>query len=103
MDPSRKSKIHISFDIDALDPSEAPSTGTPVRGGLTLREGIRIMEHFAKTNRVSCVDLVEVNPKIGDAEDVRRTTKAAIEVIKAAFGNDRAGNAKQLEELEKVL
>ena len=39
IDPRSQRNIHISFDIDALDPLEAPSTGTPVRGGLTLREG----------------------------------------------------------------
>ena len=41
--------LHLSFDIDALDPSDAFSTGTPVMGGLTLREGLQIVEHVRST------------------------------------------------------
>lgn len=87
IDPERNRSIHVSFDIDSLDVLEAPSTGTPVRGGLTLREGIQIMELLYETGRVSVIDLVEVNPSIGDEEDVKRTVTAAIEIILAAFNN----------------
>uniref|UniRef100_A0A671MAT3 Arginase-1-like n=1 Tax=Sinocyclocheilus anshuiensis TaxID=1608454 RepID=A0A671MAT3_9TELE len=44
-----KKPIHLSFDIDALDPSVSPATGTPVAGGLTYREGIYITEHICQT------------------------------------------------------
>lgn len=44
-----KKPIHLSFDIDALDPSVSPATGTPVAGGLTYREGIYITEHTCQT------------------------------------------------------
>ena len=50
--------IHLSFDVDALDPQEAPSTGTPVRGGLTLREGDYIAECVHETGSLVAMDLV---------------------------------------------
>jgi arginase family enzyme len=48
VNPNRNLPIHLSFDVDALDPSVAPSTGTPVRGGLTFREGHYICEAVAE-------------------------------------------------------
>ncbi|KAK6070691.1 arginase [Seiridium cupressi] len=56
--------IHLSFDVDALDPMWAPSTGTPVRGGLTLREGDFICESVHQTGSLVAIDLVEVNPSL---------------------------------------
>ncbi len=50
--------IHLSFDVDALDPLVAPSTGTPVRGGLTLREGDYIAECVHETGSLIAMDLV---------------------------------------------
>ena len=51
--------IHLSFDVDALDPQWAPSTGTPVRGGLTLREGDYIAEFVHETGALVAMDLVD--------------------------------------------
>ncbi|KAJ9648917.1 hypothetical protein H2199_000830 [Coniosporium tulheliwenetii] len=59
--------IHLSFDVDAIDPMWAPSTGTPVRGGLTLREGDFIAECVAETGSLIALDLVEVNPSLEEA------------------------------------
>ncbi len=53
--------IHLSFDVDALDPQWAPSTGTPVRGGLTLREGDYIVECVHETGSLIAMDLVYNN------------------------------------------
>ncbi|KAK9721432.1 Arginase family [Popillia japonica] len=89
IDPDHNKPIHVSFDIDSLDPLEAPSTGTPVRGGLLLREGIHIMTAIYKTGRLGALDLVEVNPKIGTQGDVERTVTAALHIILAAFGENR--------------
>lgn len=72
----------------------APSTGTPVRGGLTLREGIYIMEEAFNTGRLSNVDMVEVNPKIGTEMDVKKTLESAKLLICAAAGNQRISNYK---------
>ncbi|XP_018326945.1 arginase, hepatic [Agrilus planipennis] len=91
IDPEQNKSIHVSFDIDSLDSLEAPSTGTSVRGGLTLREGIHIMENVYKTKRLGSMDLVEVNPAIGTTKDVQTTCDAAIHVILAAFGQTRRG------------
>ncbi|KAJ8958828.1 hypothetical protein NQ318_019590 [Aromia moschata] len=91
IDPEARRSIHVSFDVDSLDSLEAPSTGTAVRGGLTLREGVHIMESVYKTGRLGAMDLVEVNPSIGTEGDVKRTVEAAIHVIMAAFGHSRKG------------
>ncbi|XP_046431167.1 arginase, hepatic isoform X1 [Neodiprion virginianus] len=91
VDPENNKSLHVSFDIDSLDPLEAPSTGTPVRGGLTLREGIHLMEEIYNTGRLNAVDLVEVNPHIGTERDVKKTVEAAIQIIQAAFGYNRRG------------
>ncbi|KAG5889604.1 hypothetical protein JTB14_024025 [Gonioctena quinquepunctata] len=91
IDPEKKRSIHVSYDIDSLDTLEAPSTGTSVRGGLTLREGIKIMEMVHNTGRLGAMDLVEVNPSIGTEQDVKKTIDAAIHIILAAFGYNRRG------------
>ncbi|XP_029156103.1 arginase, hepatic [Nylanderia fulva] len=91
IDPHNSRSLHVSFDIDALDPIEAPSTGTPVRGGLSLREAINLMEEIYRTHRLSAIDLVEVNPQIGSERDVKITVEAAIHIIQAALGYSRRG------------
>ncbi|XP_012284604.1 arginase, hepatic [Orussus abietinus] len=91
IDPNGIKSLHVSFDIDSLDPLEAPCTGTPVRGGLSLREGIHIMEEMFRTNRLNAIDLVEVNPWIGDEHAVNLTVEAAIHIIQAGLGYIRRG------------
>uniref|UniRef100_A0A8B9K5J5 Arginase n=1 Tax=Astyanax mexicanus TaxID=7994 RepID=A0A8B9K5J5_ASTMX len=82
-----KQPIHLSYDIDALDPSVAPATGTPVVGGLTYREGVYITEHICQTDLLSAVDIVEVNPKRGRTEDeVQSTVNAAVDLVLGCFG-----------------
>jgi len=79
-----QSPIHLSFDIDALDPSVAASTGTPVRGGLTFREGHYICEALHATGRLVGLDMVELNPAIGvNHED---TINIGCSLIRATFG-----------------
>lgn len=89
----RKQKpIHLSFDIDAFDPSLAPATGTPVMGGLTYREGIYISEEIHNTGLLSAMDLVEVNPTLGTTrEAVEATASLAVDVIAASLGQTREG------------
>jgi arginase len=81
-----KRPIHLSFDIDALDPVAAPSTGTAVPGGLSLREGVYITEKIAATGRLQVMDLAEVNPELGSAADQLTTVQSACEIIEAWFG-----------------
>jgi arginase len=73
--------IHVSFDMDACDPSHAPGVGTPVKGGLDYREAHMVMELVADSQRLVALDLVEVNPTL----DIRNTT--------AEFGTELALSA----------
>ncbi|XP_054622708.1 arginase-1 isoform X2 [Dunckerocampus dactyliophorus] len=87
-----KKPIHLSYDIDAIDPSVTPATGTPVVGGLTYREGIYISEHLSQTGLLSGVDMVEVNPLRGHTEqEVQSTTRTAVDLLLACFGRLREG------------
>ncbi|TRY99958.1 hypothetical protein DNTS_033976 [Danionella cerebrum] len=88
-----KKPIHLSFDIDALDPSVSPATGTPVVGGLTYREGIYICENICQTGLLSAVDLVEVNPELGNSQEgVESTVNAAVDLLLACFGRHGEGS-----------
>ncbi|KAJ6779576.1 hypothetical protein PWT90_04740 [Aphanocladium album] len=79
--------IHLSFDVDALDPMWAPSTGTPVRGGLTLREGDYICESVHQTGSLIAIDLVEVNPSLAATEEGSRATiGAGCSLVRCALG-----------------
>src|SRR5256886_17398587 len=75
--------IHLSLDMDALDPNEAPGVGTPVRGGLTYREAHFAMEMVADLGRMVSMDVVEVN-SILDRENA--TALLAVELILSAMG-----------------
>ena len=75
--------IHLSFDVDALSPEEAPGTGTPVSGGLTAREAYLATEMIAETGRLLSMDMVEVNP-ILDIQN--KTGKLASRLILSALG-----------------
>ncbi|KAI9643748.1 Arginase, catabolizes arginine to ornithine and urea [Ciborinia camelliae] len=81
--------IHLSFDVDALDPTYAPSTGTPVRGGLTLREGDYIAECVHETGSLIAMDLVEVNPTLEPGiNDIgaHETVRAGCSLVRCALG-----------------
>ena len=75
--------IHVSFDMDSLDPSIAPGVGTPVSGGLTVREAHLIMEMLADDGRVRTLDLVEVNPIL---DEHNRTAQVAVDLAASLFG-----------------
>lgn len=75
--------IHVSFDLDVIDPEEAPGVGTPVPGGITYREAHLAMELLADSGRVSSMDVVEVNPIL---DSHNKTAKLAVGLICSAFG-----------------
>lgn len=75
--------IHISLDMDSLDPHEAPGVGTPVRGGLSYREAHFAMELIARTGQMVSMDVVEVN-SILDRENA--TAQLAVELTLSALG-----------------
>jgi arginase len=75
--------VHVSLDMDALDPDVAPGVGTPVRGGLTYREAHLALELVAESGLLCCFEIVEVNPIL----DRRNATAAlAVELAASAFG-----------------
>ena len=75
--------LHVSFDLDACDPSIAPGVGTPVRGGLSYREAHMIMELVAETGHLRSLDVVEANP-ILDTRNV--TAQLGVELVLSALG-----------------
>lgn len=91
IDPEGTKQIHLSFDVDAMDPQLTPSTGTPVLGGLSLRESYYIAEEVAGTGRLAMVDIAEVNPSLGDDKDAKKTVSTTLDVIEHFYGNRRQG------------
>jgi len=75
--------FHLSFDMDAVDPQEAPGVGTPVKGGFTYREAHLAMEILCDSGRMASMEIVEVNPVI---DEVNRTAALAVELVMSAMG-----------------
>lgn len=75
--------IHLSMDMDSMDPREAPGVGTPVRGGLSYREAHLAMEMLADSQRLVSMDVVEVNSILDQGN---ATARLAVELILSALG-----------------
>jgi arginase len=75
--------LHVSFDMDGIDPTEAPGVGTPVRGGLSYREAHLAMEMVADTGKLGSMEVTEINP-IFDQRN--KTAELAVELILSALG-----------------
>jgi len=75
--------IHLSFDIDAIDPQAAPGTGTVVHSGLTVREAFLAVESIADSGKLCSMDMVEVNPIL---DERNKTGILASELIQSALG-----------------
>ena len=75
--------MHVSFDMDVLDPVVAPGVGTPVRGGLTYREAHLALELVSESRLAGSLEVVEVNP-ILDRENT--TALTAVELVASALG-----------------
>jgi arginase len=76
--------LHVSLDMDVVDPDKAPGVGTPVPGGLSYREAHLAMETVAESGLADSFDVVEVNP-ILDRENA--TGRLAVELVASAFGS----------------
>jgi arginase len=82
-DVDQDTHLHVSFDLDCLDPSDAPGVGTGVPGGPTYREMQLCMEMVADTGRLASLDVMELNPAL----DVRNQTAAlAVDLVRSLFG-----------------
>ena len=75
--------FHVSLDMDAVDPQEAPGVGTPVKGGITYREAHLAMETLCDSGHMLSMEVVEVNPVI---DEVNRTALLAVELVMSAMG-----------------
>jgi arginase len=83
--------LHVSFDVDFLDPDIAPGVGTTVPGGPTYREAQLCMEMIADTGRLASLDVMELNPAL----DVRNKTAAlAVDLIESLFGKSTLMRAR---------
>ncbi|KPM03890.1 arginase, non-hepatic 3-like protein [Sarcoptes scabiei] len=91
VDPLGKNKLHVSFDVDSVDKLFIPSTGTPVLGGLTIREVFTIAENIWRTKRMVSLDVVEFNPLIGNPNEVDCSANNIIDIILMFFGKSRLG------------
>ena len=76
--------IHLSFDMDALDPTQAPGVGTPVLNGLTQREAFIACEALCRSNKLLAIDIVETNPLL---DEKNMTGILASELLLACMGN----------------
>ena len=75
--------LHVSFDVDFLDPSIAPAVGTTVPGGPGYREAQLVMEMIADTGRLASLDIMELNPAF---DEHNRTGKLAVDLVESLFG-----------------
>ena len=75
--------VHVSFDMDGIDPSEAPGTGTPVKGGLSYREAHLIMEMLAESGALGSMEMVEINPIL---DHRNQTAVLAVGLILSGLG-----------------
>jgi arginase len=75
--------VHVSFDLDAVDPTVAPGVGTPVKGGLDYREAHLIMELLSDSGVMTSLEMVEVNPIL---DDRNASAAFAVELVQSAFG-----------------
>lgn len=75
--------VHLSLDLDALDPNDAPGVGTPVMGGISYRESHLAMEMLAESKLITSAEFVEVNPIL---DDRNKTATAAVALIGSLFG-----------------
>ena len=75
--------LHVSFDLDSVDPIYAPGVGTPVKGGLDYREAHLIMEMLSESKKMTSLELVEVNPIL---DNRNQSAEFAVELVQSAFG-----------------
>lgn len=75
--------VHVSFDMDSIDPTEAPGVGTPVRGGITYREAHLAMEMISEAGILGSLEVTEINPIL---DEHNRTAELAVELILSALG-----------------
>jgi len=87
-DLSYLDRVHLSFDLDVVDPEVAPGVGTPVRGGITYREAHLVMELINEAAVVTSLDVVEINPILDSRNG---TAELAVELVESLMGRQIIG------------
>jgi arginase len=82
-DLSHLGRVHLSFDLDVVDPGIAPGVGTPVRGGLTYREAHLLMELLGEAAAITSLEVVEINPIL---DEKNKTAELAVELVASLLG-----------------
>ncbi len=85
IDPDGQRPLHLSFDIDAIDPLDAPGTGVTAPEGICAADGQDISRIVGRTGRMVAMDLVELNPALESMADAGRTAALAIDIVTAAL------------------
>lgn len=80
----RTDGVHLSLDLDGLDPNDAPGVGTPVAGGISYRESHLAMEMLSEANIITSAEFVETNPVL---DQYNKTAIAAVALISSLFGD----------------
>ena len=83
-DPDRP--LHLSYDIDAVDPVLAPATGTTVRGGLTYREAHFVGEAVAQSGNLASAEIVELNPTLSHGSGSEETVELGLQLVTSFMG-----------------
>jgi len=78
--------LHLSYDIDAIDPLHAPATGTAVRGGLTFREAHFVAEFAAQSGNLASAEIVELNHTLSDGVGAKETVDLGLQIVTSAMG-----------------
>lgn len=82
---TRRSPLHVSFDIDSVDPRYAPATGVPVADGLNMNELQILARALARHGDLKSLDMVEINPRLGSPSEVERTYVVALQFLNLVF------------------
>src|SRR5690606_11496628 len=80
----RTDGVHLSLDLDGLDPAEAPGVGTPVAGGISYRESHLAMEMLAESKIITSAEFVEINPIL---DERNKTADVAVALISSLLGD----------------
>lgn len=88
LDPTQTCPLHISFDIDSVDPNFAPCTGVPVNNGFNPSQITAIAKALSLTNQVKSIDLVEINPECADSNGLQETLNCAQNFLNEILNED---------------
>jgi arginase len=79
-------QLHLSYDIDVIDPIHAPATGTTVRGGLTFREAHFVAEFVAQNGNLASAEMVELNHTLSDGDGAKKTMDLGLHIVTSLMG-----------------